>query len=172
MNLIAAADENWAIGNRGKLLVRIPDDHRFFREMTTGKVVVMGRKTLESLPGGRPLPGRTNIVLSKRRDYCADGAQIVHSLEECMGELARFAPADIFVIGGECVYRAFLPYAKVIYITKIHAAYEADTHFPDLTREAGWALVQESEAQTYGDLHFSFQRYEKQVNSLALEESL
>ena len=90
MNLIAAVDKNWAIGRNNKLLVSIPDDMKFFRETTTGKVVVMGRKTLESFPGKKPLKNRVNIVLTGDRSYQADGAVIVHDMEELH---ARRTPA-------------------------------------------------------------------------------
>ena len=99
MNLIVNVDKNWAIGKDNKLLVSIPQDMKFFRETTTGKIVVMGRKTLESFPGGQPLKNRTNIVLTTDPDYKAGDAVIVHSMEELMEELKKYARKDIFVIG-------------------------------------------------------------------------
>ena len=89
MNLIVAVDENWAIGYNNELLVSIPDDMKFFRETTTGKVVIMGRKTLESFPGGRPLKNRVNIVITKKEDYEVDGAVVVHSVEEAVNEASK-----------------------------------------------------------------------------------
>ena len=89
MNLIAAVDKNWGIGLKNKLLVSIPDDMKFFRQTTTGKVVVMGRKTLESFPGGKPLKNRVNIVMTRDKDYRADGAVVVHDLDELHEELKK-----------------------------------------------------------------------------------
>ena len=99
MNLIVAVDENWAIGYNNELLVSIPDDMKFFRETTTGKVVIMGRKTLESFPGGRPLKNRVNIVITKKEDYEVDGAVVVHSVEEAVKEASKYDENDVFVIG-------------------------------------------------------------------------
>ena len=116
MNLIAAVDENWAIGNKNQLLVRIPADQKFFRETTTGKVVVMGRKTLESFPNGLPLKNRTNIVLTHDPDYRVKDAVVVHSMEELHEELEKYASEEIYVIGGETVYRQLLDECDVAHI--------------------------------------------------------
>ena len=161
MNLIAAVDKNWAIGLKNKLLVRIPEDQRFFRETTTGKVVVMGRKTLESFPGGLPLKNRTNIVLTKDRGYDAKGAIVVHSLEELLKKLEQYPSQDIYIIGGESIYRQLLPYCDVAHITRIDYAYEADSWFPNLDERTEWQVTGESEEQTYFNLEYYFYRYEK-----------
>ena len=108
MNIIAAVDKHWAIGNRGKLLVTIPDDQKLFREETKGKVIVMGRKTLESLPGGQPLAGRVNVVLTRDESYRAKGCEIFHDLSSAMEYLKQFASENIYIIGGAEIYRAFL----------------------------------------------------------------
>lgn len=160
MNLIASADENWGIGSNGQLLVRIPDDMRFFREITAGKTVVMGRKTLESFPGGI-LKDRVNIVLTRDRNYKAPGAVLVHSLEELHRELERYRREDIYVIGGESVYRQLLDECDTAYITKIDFAYQADTYFPDLDKKEEWELTAESEEQTYFDIIYFFRKYER-----------
>lgn len=161
MNLIAAVDKNWAIGLKNKLLVRIPEDQRFFRETTTGKVVVMGRKTLESFPNGLPLKNRTNIVLTKDRNYDAKGAIVVHSLEELLKKLAEYPSQDVYIIGGESIYRQLLPYCDVAHITKIDYAYEADSWFPNLDELSEWQIVADSEEQTYFNLEYYFYRYER-----------
>ena len=119
MNIIVAVDKNWAIGKDNKLLVSIPSDMKFFRETTTGKVVVMGRKTLESFPGGQPLKKRTNIVLTSDRNYKVKDAIVVHTVEELLQTLKAYKQEDIYVIGGESVYRQLLPYcdtATIIFI--------------------------------------------------------
>ena len=103
MNLIVAVDNNWAIGNKNQLLVRIPNDHKHFREETTGKVVVLGRKTLETFPQGLPLKNRTNIILSKDRNYQVKDAIVVHSIEELLEELKNYNDEDIYIIGGDSV---------------------------------------------------------------------
>ena len=140
MNLIVNVDKNWAIGNKNKLLVSIPADMKFFRETTTGNVVVMGRKTLESFPGGQPLKNRTNIVLTRDAHYQVKGAVVVHSLEELLEELKQYPDESIYVIGGESVYRMMLPYCTEAYVTKTDHAYDADTYFPNLDEEEDWIL--------------------------------
>lgn len=160
MKLIVAADQNWAIGRKQELLVRIPADMKFFREQTTGKVVVMGRKTLESFPGSAPLPKRTNIVLTGQKDYMKKGIIPVHSKEELMEELKKYSSGDIYIIGGESVYRMMLPYCDTAYVTKLDYAYDADTWMPNLEKEAGWTLKKTGEEETYFDLIYHFNIYE------------
>jgi dihydrofolate reductase len=161
MNLIAAVDSNWAIGKNNDLLVRIPLDQKFFREMTTGKVVVMGRKTLESFPNGLPLKNRTNIVLTGNPNYKVKDAIIVHSMDELHEELKKYPSEDIYVIGGEKVYAQLLDECDMAHITKINYAYDADAYFPNLDEKPEWVLTGDSEEQTYFDLEFFFLRYEK-----------
>ena len=144
MNLIVAVDKNWAIGYGNKLLVSIPQDMKFFRETTSGKVVVMGRKTLESFPGGQPLKKRTNIVLTGNPK-----------------ELKQYPAEDVYVIGGESVYRALLPYCDKAYVTRIDHAYLADTYFPNLDEDPEWKMTKVSDEQTYFDLEYVFTIYER-----------
>ena len=161
MNLIVAVDKNWAIGMGNKLLVSIPQDMKFFRETTQGKVVAMGRKTLESFPGGQPLKNRVNIVLTSDKKYQVKGTVVVHSIEEMVEELKKYDEEDIFVIGGESIYRQLLPYCKKAYITKIDHAYQADTFFPDLDQDPQWQMTKISDEQTYFDLEYVFTIYER-----------
>lgn len=161
MNLIAAVDENWAIGNRNELLIRIPADHKNFRQETTGKVVVLGRKTLETFPQGMPLPNRTNIILSSNADYKVKGAIVVHSLEELLSELKEYKTEDIYIIGGESIYRQLLPYCDVAHITKIDHAYEADAFFPNLDEMPEWRITADSDEQVYFDITYHFLKYER-----------
>lgn len=161
MNLIVAVDKNWAIGNKNQLLVRIPADQKFFRETTTGKIVVMGRKTLESFPNGLPLKNRTNIVLTSDRSYAVPGAVVVHSMDELHEELKKYPSGDIFVIGGETVYRQLLDECDTAHITKIDYAFEADTYFPNLDERDDWEITADSEEQTYFDLEYYFYKYER-----------
>ena len=161
MKAIVAADNKWGIGYQNKLLVSIPSDMKFFRQTTTGKVVVMGRKTLESFPNGLPLKNRVNIVLTKNRNYDVKDAVIVHSEKELLEELKKYNSDDIFVIGGESIYRQLLPYCKTAYITKIDHAYQADTFFPDLDQDPQWQMTKISDEQTYFDLEYVFTIYER-----------
>lgn len=161
MNLIAAVDKNWAIGKNNELLVSIPNDMKMFRQTTMGKVVVMGRKTLESFPNGLPLKNRTNVVLTRNQDYQAKGAIIVHSMEELLEELKKYEEDDIYVIGGEQIYRQMLPYCKVAHMTRIDHAYEADAYFPNLDEMEDWEITAQSDEQTYFDLEYYFVKYEK-----------
>ena len=161
MNLIVAVDKNWAIGLKGDLLVSIPQDMKFFRETTKGKVVAMGRKTLESFPNGLPLKNRVNIVLTTDKNYNGRGAVLVHSVEEMVAELQKYNEEDIFVIGGETIYRQLLPYCKKAYNTKIDHAYHADTYFPNLDDDPEWEMTGISEEQTYFDLEYVFTIYER-----------
>ena len=161
MNLIAAVDKNWAIGKDNKLLVQIPMDMKFFRETTTGKVVVMGRKTLESFPNGLPLKNRTNIVLTHNANYDGKGAIVVHSMEELREELAKYNSEDIYVIGGEQIYKALVDECDVAHITKIDYEYDADAYFPNLDEKPEWVITGDSEEQTYFDIAYTFVRYER-----------
>ncbi|HJC49364.1 MAG TPA: dihydrofolate reductase [Candidatus Anaerostipes avistercoris] len=161
MNLIVNADKNWGIGKNNELLVQIPNDMKMFRSTTIGNVVVMGRKTLESFPNGKPLPKRTNIVLTKNKNYAAKGAIVVHSKEELLEELKKYPEEDIFVIGGESIYRMLLPYCTTAYVTRTDYAYDADTYFPNLDELPEWKLVEESEEETYFDIEYRFTKYEK-----------
>ena len=161
MKAIAAVDKNWGIGNKGKLLLSIPADMKFFRATTLGKVVVMGRKTLESFPNQKPLKDRVNIVLTKDRAYQKEGAIIVHDMEELQKALADYDDDDIFVIGGESIYRQMIDLCDEAYITQIDYAYDADAYFPNLEEMDDWELSVEGEEETYYDLCYSFNVYRK-----------
>ena len=161
MNLIAAVDENWAIGNKDDLLVRIPADHKAFRQETTGKIVVLGHKTIETFPQGLPLKNRTNIILSTNKNYQVKDALVVHGLEELFACLKDYDTKDVYVIGGESVYRQLLPYCDTAHITKIDHAYEADAYFPNLDKLPEWDITADSEEQTYFDITYHFLKYER-----------
>lgn len=138
--MIAAVDQNFGIGFQGTLLFYSRKDMAQFKEKTLGKTVIMGRKTFESLPGGKPLSDRENIVLSKKKmisSQVADGVILCSSLEDCLRRVEDRA-ADVFVIGGESVYRAFLPYVDEIFLTEVQEVREADVWFPKLMKSDGW----------------------------------
>ena len=161
MQAIVAADNNWGIGYQNRLLVSIPSDMKFFRQKTTGNIIVMGRKTLESFPNGLPLKNRVNIVLTKNKNYQVKDAVIVHSEEELLEELKKYPSEKIYVIGGESVYRQLIDECDVAHVTKIDFAYDADAHFPDLDADPAWEITADSEEQTYFDLEYYFYRYER-----------
>lgn len=161
MNIIVAVDKNWAIGKDNKLLVSIPADMKMFRQETSGKVVVMGRKTLESFPNGLPLKNRTNIVLTGNKDYKVKDAIVVHTLEEVLKEIEKYPKEEVYCIGGDSVYRQLLPYCDTAYITKIDFAYEADSYFENLDEKKEWKITGRSGEQTYFDLEYEFLKYER-----------
>ncbi len=161
MNIIVAVDKNWSIGNQGQLLVSIPEDKKLFREETMGKVIVMGRKTLESLPGKQPLYGRTNIVLTRDPDYKVKGAVVCHSLPEALKELGNYPEEDCFIIGGQIIYEQFFPYCNTAHVTYIDYMYSADTHFPNLDQDPTWEMAAESDEQTYFDLCYTYRMYQR-----------
>ena len=161
MKLIVNADKNWGIGKNNKLLVSIPSDMKFFRSETNGKVVVMGRKTLESFPNGMPLKNRTNIVLTRDQNYHVKDTIVVHDIPELLEELKKYPDDQIYVIGGGKVYEELLPYCNVAHVTKIDFAFEADTYFPNLDQMEEWEITASSDEQTYFDLEYSFVKYER-----------
>ena len=163
MNIIVAADNNWAIGNKNELLIRIPNDQKHFREETTGKVVVLGRKTLQTFAQGLPLQGRTNIILSKDKNYKVKDAIVVHSTEELLAQLQQYNEEDVYIIGGESVYRQLLPYCNVVHVTKTDHEYEADSYFPNLDADEDWEITADSDEQTYFDIAYQFLRYERKA---------
>lgn len=162
MNLIACVDSEWGIGYNNELLVRIPSDQKFFRTMTTGKVVVFGRKTIETFPGGKPLKDRTNIILTKSQTYEKKGDEIVaHSVEECLEILKNYPSDEVFICGGSSIYEQFLPYCDKAYITKLDRSFAKDAYFPNLDKNDEWMLTEEGEEQTYFDNTFYFLIYER-----------
>ncbi len=159
---ILSADMNWGIGCGGRLLQRVPEDMKFFMRMTTGKVVVMGRETLESFPGRQPLKDRINIVLSRNGSFDDERLIVCRSLEELFAELKKYSSDDVFVIGGESVYRQLLPYCSEVYVTRFEKEFEADRHFPNMDNMPAWKLESESERHFYNDMGFKYLKY---VNS-------
>ncbi|HKM35072.1 MAG TPA: dihydrofolate reductase [Lachnospiraceae bacterium] len=161
MNIVVTVDENWAIGNKGSRLLQIPADQRNFQKLTTGKTVVLGRKTQQDLPQGIPFYYCQNIILSKNPSYHIKGGEVVHSLDE-LRELLKDAPeTDIYVCGGNSLYEQLFPYCDTAYVTMIEKSYEANEHIPNLDRDSQWQLTEESEEQTYFDMTYYFRKYVK-----------
>ncbi len=161
MQAIVAVSKNWGIGREGQLLFSIPEDMKFFRTTTTGKTVIMGRKTLESMPGGKPLKNRRNIIISTREGYEVDGAETVLSPMEAMKLVEGTPEEDIFVIGGGEVYRAMLPFCSRALVTHVEAKPEADKFFPNLDTEENWMLEERGEEKEHEGLKFCFCTYSR-----------
>jgi dihydrofolate reductase len=161
MTIIVAADENWAIGNKDDLLVRIKEDHRNFKALTKGNVVILGRKTLCTFPGGMPLKERTNIIMSRDPEYKVEGAEVAHSVEELLEIVKQYDDDKVFVIGGGTIYDQLLPYCNKAVVTRLDHAYEADTYFHDLDADDEWEITDTSDEMTSFDLTYHFVTYER-----------
>ena len=160
MKLIAAVDNDWSIGNKGGLLFSLPDDMKFFRTTTSGKIVVMGRKTLESFPGSKPLKNRVNIVLSRSK-HDIEGAEFIASVDELLNKLKGYDSDDIYVIGGAQIYSLLLPYCDTALITHVDAvASEADSKFPELKAD-DWAIKEQSDIHENNGIKFRFTTYKR-----------
>lgn len=157
MNLIVAVDQNWAIGKDGDQLVYLKEDLKRFRTLTSGHTVILGRKTLATFPGGRPLKNRRNLILSRNPQFQAEGAEVFSSVEE----LVKQADGDAFVIGGASVYEQLLPYCDTAYITKIHAGFPADTYFPNLDQSEEWKVTEESESLEQDGISYHYVTYSR-----------
>jgi len=156
---VVAVNKNWAIGNEGKLLYNIKNDMKHFKELTVGKAVIMGRKTLESLPKGKPLPNRVNYVLTQNKDYQVEGATVLHSLEEAIEVIKSYPSDGIACIGGSHIYELLLPYNDYIEATVIDDENAiADSFFPNLEK-LGWK--RESQEDFVEEYKYSFVKYVK-----------
>lgn len=165
MNAIAAVSAAWGIGRDGDLLFHISGDLRRFRALTGGGTVIMGRKTLDSFPGGRPLPKRRNIVLTRNPAFAREGAEAAHSLEEVLSLVEGEDPETVWVCGGGEIYRMLLPFCRVCRITRVQAAPPCDTFFPDLDRLDQWRRLEAGELLSEGGLDYQFVDYENRAPS-------
>lgn len=157
MQAIVAVSRSWGIGKDGQLLFRISADLQHFKALTTGHTVVMGRKTLQSLPGGRGLPNRRSLVLTRQESFTPERAETVHSL----AELLALAGDEAFVIGGQEVYEQLLPYCTRAYVTKVFADVPADAFFPNLDEDPHWRAVSTGEMQEENGLIFQYVEYQR-----------
>jgi dihydrofolate reductase len=158
MDLIVNVTENWGIGKDGKLLVSISADLKRFRQLTTGKTVILGRKTLGTFPGGRPLKNRTNLILSGSA-ASIEGAVVLPSLEALFERLRECDLSQVSVIGGASVYRALLPYCDRAYITKTFLTPEADTFFPNLDEAENWSVAEAGPILEEDGIQFQYVDY-------------
>ena len=157
MNVIAVVDQNWAIGKDGDQLIYISQDLKNFKALTLGHPVILGRKTLATFPGGRPLKGRRNLILSRTPGFAPEGAEVYPDVDSVLAA----APEGAFVIGGASVYHALLDHCDTAYITKLEAQWPADCWFPNLDERADWVLAETSEPMEEKGVTFRFTRYER-----------
>ena len=162
MNMIVAADRNWGIGKNGELLTHLPGDLKYFKERTLGKVVVMGRKTLESLPGGKPLPGRTNIVLTANPFFEKEGCTVVHTMDELREECTKYEPENVMLIGGAMLYNLLMEECDSLFITKIDGEFEADVFIKNADELADYKIVWQSEIQEEKGIKYQFLEYKRE----------
>lgn len=164
MILIFAVDNNWNIGYDGDLLYKIPADLRRFRMLTEGNIVIMGRRTFEALPDKKALPNRINIVLTRDKDYKAEGAIVINSLEELFPLLDKLKASlnkdmEVFVIGGGNIARQLIDYCDRAYITKVFKTFPADTLIPNLDLDENWQIIKESDVFSEGDMLYKYVDY-------------
>ncbi|WP_204214381.1 dihydrofolate reductase [Collinsella sp. An2] len=165
LSAIVAVCDDWGIGRDGDMVVANRADMRHFVRCTTGHTVIMGRKTLESFPGGRPLKDRRNIVLTRDETFVREGAEVVHSVDEALSALAD--EEEAWIIGGGEVYRLMLPYCSKAVVTKNHCVRPADTYFPNLDDDPSWQQVESSPVEQIGagegdkGISYSFVTYER-----------
>ncbi len=161
MKLIAAVSADWGIGKNNGLLFNIPTDMKFFRETTKGKTVILGRKNLESFPGGKPLKNRVNIVLTRNKDFCCEDAVVCGNVDEVLN--SGYDLSDAFVIGGEEIYRQLLPYCDTCYITKVSASVPCDKYMVNLDKLPEWILSEQSSETEDNGYKIRFCTYKKRV---------
>lgn len=159
---VVAVDKNWGIGNDGNLLFHISEDLKNFRRLTTGKTVILGRKTLQTFPNGAPLKNRRNVILSRDESYTVDGAEVARSVDEAVELLKNEDTDNICVIGGESIYKQMLSLCDTAIVTKIDAeAEKSDKFFPNLDENEEWYLFEESEEKEENGIKFKFCTYKK-----------
>lgn len=159
--MIASADNNWAIGYKGQLLAHVSGDMKFFKGKTVGNVVILGRKTLETFPGKKPLKDRENIIMTSNRDFAAEGAAVVHSEEELLEYVKKYDSDSLYVIGGATIYDQLLKYCDTAYITRFYGEFEADAFIENLDKAKGWKLSEQSDIMEEKGIKYRFCTYKK-----------
>lgn len=159
MNAILSVAQDWGIGKDNQLLFHLKEDMKRFRALTSGGTVIMGRRTLETLPGGNPLAGRRNIVITHDRGFVREGAEIAHSVEAALA-LVDVSADDVWVMGGGSVYASMLSRCKMVYLTRVEAVVPGtDTFFPNLDKLAAWKIVSQSEPVEENGLVYRYVEY-------------
>lgn len=163
LSQVVAAAENNAIGKNNQLLWTLPNDMKFFKNTTWGMPVIMGRKTYESL--GKPLAGRTNIVITRQHDWQPGGVRVVHDIKEAMAAAAETDAKEAFIIGGGEIYKQTMPITNRVYLTRVHTTLEGDTFFPAIDA-AGWELLSRLDftADAKHAYDYSFQVWQRKEN--------
>ena len=161
MKMIVCVAEDFGIGLNNGLLFSLPPDMKFFRETTMGKVIIMGRGTLDSFLGGKPLKNRTNIVLTRDRNFSHEGVVAFNTKEEILDYVKKFDSDDVYVIGGGQIYEMFKDVCDEAIITKVRKTVPADTFFFNIDKDARWRLANESELMEYEGINFSFCTYKR-----------
>lgn len=161
MKMIVCVAEDFGIGLNNDLLFSLPPDMKFFRETTMGKVIIMGRGTLDSFPGGKPLKNRTNIVLTRDKNFSREGVEAFNSKEEILGYVKKFNSDDVYVIGGGQIYEMFKDVCDEVLITKVRKKVPCDTFFFDIDADEKWYLSSESDLMEHEGLFFSFCSYKR-----------
>lgn len=157
MNVIVAVDENWGIGKDGDQLIYLKEDLKRFKALTMGHPLILGRKTMATFPGGRPLKGRRNLILSRNPDFAPEGGEVYHTMEELLAQ----APEDAFVIGGASVYNALIDRCDTAYVTKIQKAFPADCWFPNLDEDPAWQAEEPSEELEQDGVRYRYVTYHR-----------
>lgn len=164
MKMIVCVSQNYGIGNNGDLLFSLPPDMKLFRETTKGKVVVMGRSTLDSFPGGKALKNRVNVVLTRDESFEREDTYVCNSKEEVLKFVNQYNSDDVYVIGGAQIYEMFRNVCDEAIVTKVRKTVPCDTFFFDIDADANWSKEQESDLMEYEGTEFSFCTYRRTNN--------
>ena len=163
MKAIVCVDKKWGIGKNNKMLFHLPEDLKFFKEKTWGKTVVMGYNTFLSLPNRKPLPNRKNIVLSRKKNLKIDGVSVVNSAEELLSILENDT-SNVFLIGGEIIYKELLNFCDEAYVTRVNANGNAEKFFPNIDENPEWIRTYESDEIKTGNFEIKFNTYKRIKN--------
>lgn len=161
VSMLVAVDRNWGIGKEGDLLIKIPEDMKFFKDISINNVIIMGRKTFESLPNRKPLVNRVNIIITSDKNYKVENAIVVNSIEEAIEKAKEYKDLEIINIGGGKIFNQMIDHCDIAYVTYIDREFEADTFCPRIDQLPDWKLESESEEKTYLDIKYYFRKYSK-----------
>ena len=159
MIAIVAVDKNWGIGKDSEQLIYIPEDLKRFKAFTTGNAIILGRKTMYTFPGSKPLKGRRNLILSRTAGFAPEGAEVFPGLEELMEHVTD--PDNTYVVGGASVYHTMIGQCDRAYVTKIDAEYPADCWFPNLDEDPNWVVESEGEWMEHEGVRFRYVNYKR-----------
>jgi dihydrofolate reductase len=163
VKIIVACDENRVIGKNNSLIWHLPADLKRFKLLTTGKIIIMGRKTFDSI--GKPLPNRISLVVTRQKDYHVDGVEVAHSLEEAILKAKSLRKEDIFIIGGAEIYQLAMSIADQILLTRLHDVFEGDAYFPEIPA-TDWEVIENEKGETdeKNPFQYSFVTYQRKLS--------